>query len=725
MEPQEFFPAVSYFTKMVVETDLKKRAERIKELLLSSSLKEALEQIQAQMAGVTDWSILSRFEDIDRSYKYMLQYFSQGSPDDHRDSVYHQLVRRSLILNDDVLQARLQPESMLLYYQHLRSRLSSSETIESLRAELESFVDTHDTSLHEHTLTQLFDLIWTNGQWSSQDSTSLLELIDSPLVIDDDSALVVSAVTLSLMERFDPLKCMFLCQAAQNLSLAVSIRALTGLAVSLLGYKDVLPYFPEIKDRITLLSDVPGIRERMLKVQMALLLCRETKEIDRRMREEFIPTMLRNPKLGDLMREELERDDVSPDWMEWIEKPEIKDKLMQMSELQMEGADVYMSTFSNLKNYPFFRSISNWFRVFSMDQPDVKSAFGTDGVTSTIGKSMLSSHIFCNSDKYSFALTFSQIPREQREMITGQLNDEAIESMNEKDSSPSPVDVTETFSARQYTQDLYRFFNLFSRRHEFRDPFATDFNLLIDTPLSIHLQTDESEQKIAAWLLQKNYFEEAVNVFRLMEKHANSYSTDYRFYQQYGYALQRTQSYKDALEAYRRSDILQSNNNWTMRHSAQCLRILGEPEEALKLLLEAERNSADNLSLQIQIGDCLVDLKRYEEALTRFFKVDYLKPDYPKAWRAIGWCAFLAGRYDRSIEYYSKLLGSKPTGNDCLNAGHAYLVSHNIQMAVSLYRQCSSIMGKDEFESEFDKDRSILISKGISEQDFPLLLDLI
>ena len=711
--------------QMIVEADLKKRAQHIRELLLSSSLKEALEQIQAQMAGVTDWSILSRFEDIDRSYRYMLQYFSQGSPDDHRISVYQQLVRRSLILNDDVLQARLQPESMLLYYQHLRSRLSSSETIEGIRQDLESFVDNQDTNTHEHSLAMLFDQIWTNGQWSSQDSASLLELIDSPLVMEDDSALVISAVTLSLMERFDPLKCLFLCQAAQNLSLAVSIRALTGLAVSLLGYKDILPYFPEVKDRITLLQDVPGIRERMLKVQMALLLCRETKEIDRRMREEFIPTMLRNPKLGDLMREELEREDVSPDWMEWIEKPEIKDKLMQMTELQMEGADVYMSTFSNLKNYPFFRSISNWFRVFSMDQPDVKSAFGTEGVSSTIGKSMLSSHVFCNSDKYSFALTFSQIPREQREMISGQLNDEAIESIEEKNSSPVAADITEKFLARQYAQDLYRFFNLFSRRHEFKDPFTTDLNLLIDTPLSILLQTDDSEQKIAAWLLQKNYYTEAVAAYRLMERNANPYSTDYRFYQQLGYALQRIQAYKDALESYRRSDILQPNNNWTMRHSAQCLRILGEPSEALDLLLEAEKNSADNLSLQIQIGDCLVDLKRYDEALTRFFKVDYLKPDYPKAWRAIGWCAFLAGRYDRSIEYYNKLLASKPTGNDCLNAGHAYLLSHNIQMAVSLYRQCGSIMGKEVFEAEFEKDRQILTDKGISAQDIPLLLDLI
>ena len=710
---------------MVVDEDLKKRSQRIRELLLQDRLREALELIKTQMASVTDWSILSRYEDIESSYSFMLQYFSQGSPDEHRTEVYRQLIRRALILNDDVLQARLQPESMLLYYQHLRSCLSRTENIEGLRLSLESFVEIGDTAAHERNLGLLFDLIWTNGQWSSSDSASLLELIDSPLVMEDDSVLVISAVTLSLMERFDPLKCLFLCQAAQNLSMAVSIRALTGLAVTLGMYGDLLPYFPEVSSCITLLQDAAGVKERMLKVQMALLLCRETKEIDRRMREEFIPTMLRNPKLGDLMREELEREDVSPDWKEWIEKPEVKDKLMQMSELQMEGADVYMSTFSNLKNYPFFREIHNWFRVFSLDQPDVVNSLGETFSKSTIAKSMLTSGMFCNSDKYSFALTFSQIPEQQRDMIMGQVDGEIQQEVQELKSGSISSDAKENFTARQYTQDLYRFFNLFSRRHEFHNPFDDNLNLLTDNPLSILLQTDDSEQAIAAWLMGKNYYDEAVAAFRLMESTAHPYSTDYRFYQQLGYALQRTQSYKEALEAYRRSDILQSDNNWTLRHSAQCLRILGEPQEALQLLLQAEKNSADNLSLQIQIGDCLVDLKLYDDALTRFFKVDYLKPDYPKAWRAIAWCAFLAGRTDKSIEYYDKLLKAKPTGTDCLNAGHAYFVDGNIQHAVSLYRQSRKMLGAEQFDKEFLKDQPLLTERGISEMDIPLLLDLI
>ncbi|HPB04274.1 MAG TPA: hypothetical protein PLH00_05500, partial [Bacteroidaceae bacterium] len=119
---------------MTVDDEIKQRAGQIRELLLKSCLKEALEQIRIQMSGLSDWSITSVFEDIERSYRYMLHYFSQGSPDIHRAEVYRQLVRRTLLLNDDILQARLQPKSMLLYYQHMRTRMLRHNTIDGLRA---------------------------------------------------------------------------------------------------------------------------------------------------------------------------------------------------------------------------------------------------------------------------------------------------------------------------------------------------------------------------------------------------------------------------------------------------------------------------------------------------------------------------------------------------------------------------------------------------------------
>lgn len=44
-----------------------------------------------------------------------------------------------------------------------------------------------------------------------------------------------------------------------------------------------------------------------------------------------------------------------------------------MAQLQMEGADIYMATFRQLKHFPFFQKMQNWFLPFSAEHPDVQS----------------------------------------------------------------------------------------------------------------------------------------------------------------------------------------------------------------------------------------------------------------------------------------------------------------------------------------------------------------
>lgn len=74
------------------------------------------------------------------------------------------------------------------------------------------------------------------------------------------------------------------------------------------------------------------------------------------MREEIIPQMMRNPNLRkpELKAIEIEDiEDLNPEWQKELEK--IGDHIRELGELQMEGADTYMTAFSQLKTYPFFR----------------------------------------------------------------------------------------------------------------------------------------------------------------------------------------------------------------------------------------------------------------------------------------------------------------------------------------------------------------------------------
>lgn len=102
------------------------------------------------------------------------------------------------------------------------------------------------------------------------------------------------------------------------------------------------------------------------------------------MREEIIPEMLknvssmRNMKFGFEESDE-EKDDRNPDWENVFEHSALGDKLREMNELQMEGADVYMSTFAPLKNFPFFKEPHNWFYPFDKQQSDVIKTMRKDG----------------------------------------------------------------------------------------------------------------------------------------------------------------------------------------------------------------------------------------------------------------------------------------------------------------------------------------------------------
>lgn len=708
---------------MSKEQEIVNRANKISNLLIESRLKEALYLLEEQINEISDWSVSSRFEEVKIAYSYMLQYFAQGVKDDQRESLYRRLIGKTILLSDDALRVALINNSQSIFYRQLRKEAYGD--IEKYRMILESNTEKPNIVLHEQTITNLFSYIWTSGLWQSKDVEEVSFFLESPLVNEQDAALITSAITMSLLQRFDPKKFMILGIASRNISYDVSVRALTGLMISGMKYDAIIPYFSEISGQLKILSEVPEVVERIRTIQIALLMCRETQKIDRKMREEIIPTMLHNPKLGNMMIEDMERDDQNPDWEQWNNN-DFKDKIIEMTELQMEGADVYMSTFSSLKGYPFFREVSNWLRPFSFDQPDVAKSIGSIKIAdSPIVKAIFNSDVFCNSDKYSFCLTFSQIPEEQRNMIFNQL-----ESQNDSDEdiiTPS-VSVSKRIEAlsKQYIQDLYRFFKLFPNSSEFYDPFSEDLNMLNCISLSPLLNNNFTKRTIAEFLLKKEYFAEAAEVFNSIEKEEKNKDIDYQFYQKMGYAFQRCHKYSSALDCYCRADIMQPDNLWTMRHSAQCYRILGNPQKALDTLNHAELFDSENLSLQIQIGECLVDLKQYKEALSRFFKVEFLKPNMVKAWRAIAWCAFLSDKIEQATKYYDRLVSqSKPLAQDYLNAGHVAWTQGEINKAASMYKKCINMEGKDKFKIELDTDFSILQEKGIEKSDYPLMLDLL
>jgi len=70
--------------------------------------------------------------------------------------------------------------------------------------------------------------------------------------------------------------------------------------------------------------------------------------------------------------------------------------------LQMEGADVYMSAFANLKHFDFFKGFQNWFVPFYPDHEIVNEISGwiLGQGTNELAEALYKTPFICNSDKF-------------------------------------------------------------------------------------------------------------------------------------------------------------------------------------------------------------------------------------------------------------------------------------------------------------------------------------
>lgn len=731
------------------ERAINEQYKYIIELIGQKRLKEALVQLESFLWQCSDWELRNRLEQLQTSYSFMLQYMKQGIADPERKKLHLKLLSDTLEIAD---QARLlQLDDVSTHYYHdVRKRRTQDlapYTINILMHVLESFNDDlavsgllSDNNMdevlkrHEDTQKFLFLQTWSNSDWTAEDEAEAQAMLKSELLPVNDLCLFTSAVMLSLMECFDLRKLMWLLDAYQQDNVYVSQRALVGIVFILHIYTNRLELYPEIGNRLDSLNEATSFGEDIARIYRQLLLCQETEKIDKKMREEIIPEMLknvssmRNMKFGFEESDE-EKDDRNPDWENLLEHSPLGDKLREMNELQMEGADVYMSTFAPLKNFPFFKEPNNWFYPFDKQQSSVIKVLRKEGnQKSTMMDILLQSGFFCNSDKYSLFLTMLQFPQSQRDMIFSQLTEQQADEFAEQ----SKAETLKKFSERpitignQYLHDLYRFFKLNTRKSEFRDIFKEKIELHKIPVLKDILYQEGTLATIADYHFKKEHWAETSELYKEIEQMNGPLSTQAEFYQKLGYAFQKQKKLSEALDAYLKADTIKPDNVWTNRHLAICYRLSRNFSKALEYYRKTEKAAPENHSIVFYIGSCLAELQQYEEALNYFFKLDFMESDCIKAWRGIGWCSFVIGKQEQAMTYYNKVIEKKPLPVDYLNAGHVTWVSGDIEKAADFYNRSREMSeDKEIFLEMFNKDKKYLIKKGIAEDDIPLMLDLL
>ena len=724
------------------EKTLQEQDQYILTLIENKRLKDALKELETLF-----WDLpMGALDQIRTPYNYMLHYMAEGVEDQQRYKLHRKLLKDTLELTDRIIIQRLDGVSNLLYHRRRRQELNRLNRISytNLLKQLEPFndelaitglVDNEEQVLavfkrHEEGMQDLFTKTWLSSYWDTVEREEADQFLDSKQLLQSDVLLLVSAVTLNLTHIFDPNKFCWLIQASQVENIFVKVRALVGLIIIIQLQNQRLKHYDDLNTQLSFLFEDPTIEGIVKNIYIQLLQSQETEKIDRRMREEIIPEMMKQAssmkdmKFGFEEGEE-ENNDFNPDWQDAMENSGLEDKIKEISELQMQGADIYMSTFSSLKGYPFFYSIENWFYPFEQNHSAVYKQFGAQIEKGSIADLILHSNLFCNNDKYSLCFTIQQIPASQREMMLNRLTDQQMGGLEEEQKAMKlqELKINPEAIAIQYIHDLYRFFKLYTYKGDFKDPFKTNIQLHNLPQLKSTLRETTALIQLSEFFMRNERFDEAIKIYTLLIEKEEISAT---LFQKKGYCHQKLKQHQEAIDAYVKADTLQPNNLWTNRHMATCYRVLQQYDKALDCYKAVEEIQPDNLSILFYKGVCFTGLKEYDKALQCFFKLDFMKENSKRAARAIGWCSFVTNKLDQAAKYYNKVIANNPLAVDYLNAGHVAWANKELKSAIEFYSSAlKKYKDKDLFVEQLMKDKKHLIDKGISHEDIPLLIDLL
>lgn len=673
-------------------------------------LGEALELLQELANVLGDWKLLDEVADVNSAYGLLLYYMEQGNNDPAREQQHTNFIATCY----NIAEKAAQTERALVTGTSARMR-SISEILKDMEnLELKNITSEpceEDANKHVELYTELFNASYDSFLWNDEAAAQAQEVIDSALIAENDKVLMASGLFINCLQAFDARKIIFF---ADNYSTATSsmlrIRMLVAVAFTLYTYRNRLFAYPVITSKLKDLCNNPRFTTDMQNLQKLIIESLSTHEVDRKMREEIIPAMLKshnfNPeKFGIDSLEEISES--NPEWKNF------EQQVGKLAELEAAGADIYYSTFSTLKRYPFFNNAANWLYPFEENHPGIPKQIRKTGLKG-IANALLKSDVLCDSDKYSFCMLTTQMTDVQVNMIISQLP--------EMGGYDTAIAQTSESTCRNYLRNLFRFFYLYSGKSKPANPFETDMSLLDCNELAEAFKDKTEINKISAYAIKKGKYDMAISFLLLSETKGFA---DSEVYQELGFCYQKKKSYFDAIAAYEKANALSGDSKWTLQHLAQTNRIVGNYKDALNYYRLLETAKREDAKIAFRCGECLVHLESYDDAMHEFFKAEYLNPDMTAATRAIAWCSILTDDIKQARKYYDKLLLKEEQGEDLLNAGHAAWIDGDTKAAVELYSRAYAELKREEFLKRMQSDKEILKTHGISNYDITFMSDIV
>jgi len=725
----------------------------IRTLITNHRLHDAFALIKNTAEGAMQWEITDEVSRIEQSYAYMLRYLTDGADDPERKRLLDDIIVRSHKVVDRLTHRLELTDKPSLYYNTLRYETRTELSLARCLADYEAAAKTIDSvanlfatakttdettyaEAYRKAETELFNRVWTSFPLNDDDTKALVDIITSANTSKVTAIRLTSALGLALTEFFDEKAFVALIDiythyAAIDTKVAdeVSTATLVYMLIALFKYNE-RDLSTSLAYRIDALDEIPTWKSDVKSAFMEIVRSRDTERINRTIHETIIPEMMAlRPEIEKKMRdpnfrpESLENLQDNPEWDDMLSKSGIGDKLRELSEMQMDGSDVFMSTFSHLKNFPFFNDVIGWFTPFDHTVHVVEQAVaanpGLDNVCTTIE----ALPFLCDSDKFSMMLSVGMLPKEQRDMMLSQVNNE---NRQFEEIRNEVVGITRTdqrkFAIRNHIRNLYRFLNLFRRKGEFYNIFTQGSNMLTVPSLKTVLDDVDLLNIVGEFYFKRGYYTDAIEAFGILDNIGEFSAT---LYQKMGYAYERTGDLDEALRYYEQADLLDSTSKWTKMRLATVYRAKNMSDDAIRILLKLAETYPNDIDVVMMLGYTYVRVGNYHEALKRFYQAEFMDEQSHRTLRPIAWSLFMTGDFDKAAKYYERIIIDQPTGEDYLNMGHTALARSLFKDAVYYYKLYILADGnsKESFFAALKNDREHLDTAGIDPNTISLIAD--
>ncbi|HLN54182.1 MAG TPA: tetratricopeptide repeat protein [Lentimicrobium sp.] len=584
---------------------------------------------------------------------------------------------------------------------------------------------------HRQAISRAFYNLWLADKFSENDEQVVTSIFNGSSLPWFEKSMLVSSLILGLLRTFDVRRLSILIDLYKHPDNQISQRALFGILLTIFLYDKRISYYSTTYKKLLTLKEQPEFREDALNTIIQFNRSRDTEKVARKLQDEILPQVI---KFNEELSEKLDLDkllqtgdpiDKNPDWEKYFDsQPELTRKLEELTNMQLEGVDVFISAFAQLKSFTFFNDLPNWFLPFYPENYAVQQALNeeTEEFKTGLLKGLDLSMYMCNSDKFSFAFNIRNMPSQQKNMMIQMFESEGEQLAELKNEELSDPVLARKRIIIQYIQDMYRFFKLHTLRNETGDIFSKRLEIQESSIFSEIIEDPEFFRTVANFHFDNDHYEEALKIYNYLIEKDENYA---ELYEKAGYCKQKLGMFNDAIVFYERADLFDTNHNWLLRKKAQCHMALGDIESALECYLELSQIEPENQRINAAIGSCYLQMEKPDQAIEYFYRIEFASPGTSTAMRPVAWCLFLLKRLTEADKYYTQLLETDPNSSDFLNAGHVAFALGQKEKAIQSY--LNSIKSREDdiksFVRSFNKDRKYLLANEVDLNEIALMLD--